>query len=163
MRSAKVQRASVVAMSVIIEFETRRRLHLAGVSGEETSVAVQASQPLSASTGVERRTTPRIYTERRAELAIGTMVVPICVVDVSIGGCGIELLDGEFASHFPGEDAIGILNLQLLKSNSGTRLLPVVLRNFRNGQARPGLGFQFPSLDPIQRRALCEFIDDIQT
>ncbi|MBV9219437.1 MAG: PilZ domain-containing protein [Methylobacteriaceae bacterium] len=150
-------------MSVIIEFETRRRLFLAGLNGHEAPATGHAGQLLPASQGVERRTTPRIYTERRAELAIGTMVVPICVVDVSIGGCGIELLDGDFASPLPGEAAVGILNLQLLKSNSGTRLLPVVLRNFRSGRARLGLGFQFPSLDHAQRRALCDFIDDVQT
>ena len=108
-------------------------------------------------TGAERRLAPRVATELRAELAIGTWIAPISVVDLSSGGCGLQILKDDVPSDLM-TTAIAVVSLTPEGGRRPTCIVPVVLRNLGVGTTKLRLGFQFPRLNRSQLMALGDFL-----
>ncbi len=105
----------------------------------------------------ERRAT-RTTLNRRAEIAIGTAIVPVTITDVSTGGCRVLAEAGAIPRHL-GRGAAGILNVPLRANADAFQTLPVVLNN--KGAEDAGVqtfGFEFPSLKADHYRLLVELM-----
>ena len=105
------------------------------------------------STDTERRVTPRFLTTFGAELAAGSAVVPVLVHDLSMMGCGVEILspDPDLADRL---GTAGLLKLPpRLHAPTGV-ILPVLLCNMRLEKDRLRYGLRFARLSPRQTRSL---------
>ena len=107
----------------------------------------------SASIAVDRRLAPRVRTSFDAELASGSVLVPVVVQDLSTGGCGVEIQGGD--ADLPGKlGQGGILHFPALETGSSATILPVVLRNVRCEGLHLIYGLEFRPLFPHQSRRL---------
>ena len=115
---------------------------------------MQSTEP----TETERRTTPRFQTTFGAELAAGSAVVPVLVHDLSMMGCGVEILspDPDLADRL---GTAGLLKLPpRLHAPTGV-ILPVLLCNMRLDKDRLRYGLRFARLSPRQTRSLIGTLD----
>ena len=115
---------------------------------------MQSTEP----TETERRTTPRFQTTFGAELAAGSAVVPVLVHDLSMMGCGVEILspDPDLADRL---GTAGLLKLPpRLHAPTGV-ILPVLLCNMRLDKDRLRYGLRFARLSPRQTRSLIGTMD----
>jgi len=89
----------------------------------------------------ERRET-RKNVDRPARLALGPTIVTARVLDVSYGGCKVEL-EGHPAMPAPQVGAIAILDVELRESRDVWQSLPVQVKHVshKNGQTRIGFAF----------------------
>ena len=115
---------------------------------------MQAIEP----TNTERRVTPRLQTSFGAELAAGSAVVPVLVHDLSMMGCGVEILapDPDLADRL---GTAGLLKLPpRLHAPTGV-ILPVLLCNMRLEEDRLRYGLRFARLSPRQTRSLISTLE----
>ena len=115
---------------------------------------MQSTEP----TETERRVTPRFQTTFGAELAAGSAVVPVLVHDLSMMGCGVEILspDPDLADRL---GTAGLLKLPpRLHAPTGV-ILPVLLCNMRLDKDRLRYGLRFARLSPRQTRSLIGTMD----
>ena len=115
---------------------------------------MQSTEP----TETERRITPRFQTTFGAELAAGSAVVPVLVHDLSMMGCGVEILspDPDLADRL---GTAGLLKLPpRLHAPTGV-ILPVLLCNMRLEKDRLRYGLRFARLSPRQTRSLIGTLD----
>ena len=107
-------------------------------------------QALSAA---ERRTAPRFQTSFVAELASGTVVVPVTVRDLSAAGCGVVIMSGD--PDLPDKlGGRGLLHLPLVGRGTFGTILPVALRNVRSEDRQVVYGLEFGPLLAHQTRKL---------
>ena len=107
----------------------------------------------SASSAIDRRLASRVRTSFDAELASGTVLVPVVVQDLSTGGCGVEIQRGD--SDLPDKlGKGGILHFPALSAGLQATILPFVLRNVRIEGLRLVYGLEFRPLYPHQMRKL---------
>ncbi len=114
--------------------------------------------PAIESTDIERRVAPRFETSFGAELAAGSAVVAVLVHDLSMAGCGVEILapDPDLADRL---GSAGLLKLPpRLHAPTGV-ILPVLLSNMRLEQDRLRYGLRFARLSPRQTRSLIGTIE----
>ena len=101
----------------------------------------------------ERRIAPRFQTSFCAELASGTVLVPVTVRDLSITGCGVVIRSGDM--DLPDKlDARGLLHLPSTQPGTYGTILPVTLRNVRSESHEVIYGLEFTRLLPHQTRKL---------
>ena len=107
---------------------------------------------------IERRVTPRFQTSFGAELAAGSAVVPVLVHDLSMAGCGVEILapDPDLADRL---GSAGLLKLPPRVHAPTGVILPVLLCNMRLEQDRLRYGLRFARLSPRQTRSLIGTIE----
>ena len=110
----------------------------------------------------ERRVTPRFPTSFDAELAAGSAIVSVTVHDLSVTGCGVEILmpDPDLADRL---GASGLLNLPPLSRGDERAILPVVLCNMRLEDDRLRYGLRFTKLSTRQMRNLIRAMDVLIT
>ena len=110
---------------------------------------MQAIEP----TDTERRVAPRLQTSFGAELAAGSAVVPVLVHDLSMMGCGVEILapDPDLADRL---GTAGLLKLPPRFHAPTGVILPVLLCNMRLEEDRLRYGLRFARLSPRQTRSL---------
>ena len=110
---------------------------------------MQAIEP----TDSERRVTPRLQTSFGAELAAGSAAVPVLVHDLSMMGCGVEILapDPDLADRL---GTAGLLKLPPRFHAPTGVILPVLLCNMRLEEDRLRYGLRFARLSPRQTRSL---------
>lgn len=108
---------------------------------------------IKASSAAERRTTPRRQTSFVAELASGTVLVPVTVQDVSSAGCGVVIMSGDpdLPEKLGGR---GLLHLPVADLGSLGTILPVTLRNVRSDAKQVVYGLEFGPLLADQSRKL---------
>ena len=109
-------------------------------------------------TETERRVAPRFQTSFGAELAAGSAVVPVLVHDLSMAGCGIEILapDPDLADRL---GSAGLLKLPPRVHAPTGVILPVLLCNMRLEDDRLRYGLRFARLSPRQTRSLISTIE----
>ena len=101
----------------------------------------------------ERRTAPRFETSFAAELASGTVLVPVTVRDLSATGCGVTIMSGD--PDLPDKlDGRGLLHLPAIDRGTFGTVLPVVLRNVRSEDRQVVYGLEFGPLLAHQTRKL---------
>ena len=105
------------------------------------------------SNAAERRVTPRFPTSFEAELAAGSAVVSLTVHDLSMTGCGVEILtpDPDLADRL---GAVGMLKMPAVAPQTQGVILPVLLCNLRLEDDRLRYGLKFQKLSPRQARSL---------
>ncbi len=110
---------------------------------------MRAIEPLE----TERRVTPRFLITFGAELAAGSAVVSVLVHDLSMMGCGVEILspDPDLADRL---GTAGLLKLPPRTSAPTGVILPVLLCNMRLEEDRLRYGLRFARLSPRQTRSL---------
>ena len=110
------------------------------------------------STDIERRVTPRFQTSFGAELAAGSAVVPVLVHDLSMTGCGVEILapDPDLADRL---GTAGLLKLPPRYHAPMGVILPVLLCNMRLEADRLRYGLRFARLSPRQTRSLISTLE----
>ena len=115
---------------------------------------MQAIEP----TEPERRVTPRFLTTFGAELAAGSAAVPVLVHDLSMMGCGVEILspDPDLADRL---GTAGLLKLPPRLHVPTGVILPVLLCNMRLDEDRLRYGLRFARLSPRQTRSLIGTLD----
>ena len=124
--------------------------------GTEIFTTRYAMNP-SASGAAERRVAFRFQMSFAAELAFGTVLIPVLVRDLSMAGCGVAIMGEEF--DLPnGIGTSGLLHLPA--SNRGTygTILPTVLRNIRVDGSMIVHGLEFRPLLGHQTRKLLDFV-----
>ena len=88
-----------------------------------------------------------------AELASGSVLVPVMVQDLSVMGCGVEIQGGD--ADLPDKLGMGgILYFPASKTGSPATILPIVLRNVRSEGLRVVYGLEFRPLYQHQMRKL---------
>ncbi len=92
----------------------------------------------------ERRTT-RVDIDRPAQIAIGSVITPTKISDVSYGGCRIHLPVGAVPQPLR-EGVAGVLNVPLNREGAGTQSLPVIVSNLTTLGGELSIGFRFPPL-----------------
>ena len=108
---------------------------------------------IQASLAAERRVAPRFQTRFDAELASGTVLVPVNVRDLSISGCGILIMSGDL--DLPEKiGGRGLLHLPAIHHGTFGTILPVNLRNVRQDAGQMIYGLEFAALLPHQSRKL---------
>ena len=106
----------------------------------------------------ERRVAPRFQASFCAELASGTVLVPVMVRDLSITGCGVVISSGD--TDLPDKlDARGLLHLPSIQPGTFGTILPVILRNVRSDANSVIYGLEFNRLLPHQMRKLIEVLE----
>lgn len=101
----------------------------------------------------ERRVAPRFQTSFDAELASGTVLVPVRVQDLSISGCGILIMSGD--PDLPDKlGGRGLLHLPTMHRGTFGTILSVSLRNVRVDAGQIIYGLEFGALLPHQARKL---------
>ena len=115
---------------------------------------MQAIEP----TKTERRVTPRFLITFGAELAAGSAVVPVLVHNLSMMGCGVEILspDPDLADRL---GTAGLLKLPPRMHAPTGVILPVLLSNMRLEDDRLRYGLRFARLSPRQTRSLISTMD----
>ena len=105
-----------------------------------------------ASGPADRRTAPRLPTSFAAELASGTVLVPVVVRDLSTAGCGVVIMGGD--PDLPDRlGGYGLLHLPAGHHGIRGGLLPVALRSVRSEDRQLIYGLQFgPLLDHQERK-----------
>ncbi len=112
-------------------------------------------QALSAA---DRRVAPRFQTSFAAELASGTVLVPVTVQDLSVMGCGVVIMDGD--PDLPEKlGARGLLHLPAIDAGTFGTILPIALRNVRSEGRQLIYGLEFAALLSHQMRKLMGVID----
>ena len=107
---------------------------------------------------VDRRIAPRFATSFAAELAAGTVLVPVTVQDLSATGCGIAVVSRD--PDLPDKvGSRGILHLPAVGRGTYGTVLPVALRNVRAEGGRLFYGLEFGPLLTHQTRKLMEVLD----
>ena len=121
-------------------------------SKEQVAMAPQESN------AADRRVTPRFPTSFEAELAAGSAVVSLMVHDLSIAGCGVEILtpDPDLADRL---GALGLLKLPAVGPQTQGVILPVLLCNLRLEHDRLRYGLRFSKLSTRQARSLINVMD----
>ncbi|WP_245572860.1 UDP-forming cellulose synthase catalytic subunit [Lichenihabitans psoromatis] len=106
---------------------------------------------------VSERKTNRTPIKRVAELAVGTAIVPVLIIDVSTGGCRVEVEEGLIPRHLQ-KGAAGILDVPLRKEGTGTQTLPVELirRGVEDGESY--YEFEFKNLRADNYRLLVDLM-----
>ena len=89
------------------------------------------------------------------ELASGTDVTDVAISDISVTGCGIEIVDA--AEDVLGR--IGVLSIRPADATATPVMLPVVISNHRADGDRARLGLQFRRLSMTQMRSLIGVLD----
>lgn len=108
---------------------------------------------IQASSAAERRTIPRVQTSFVAELASGTVLVPVTVRDLSAAGCGVAIMSGD--PDLPDKlGGRGLLHLPAINPGSLGTILPVTLRNVRTEAREVVFGLEFGPLLAHQSRKL---------
>lgn len=106
----------------------------------------------------DRRLAPRYQTRFTAELAAGTILVPVMVQNLSRGGCGVAIMGGDL--DLPDEPGgTGLLHLPALDARAYGTIFPVVLRNVRSDAMQPIYGLEFRPLLPHQMSKLIGILD----
>ena len=101
----------------------------------------------------ERRTAPRFETSFAAELASGTVLVPVTVQDLSATGCGVVIVGDD--PDLPDRIGVrGLLHLPAMDRGTYGTILPVTLRNVRVEDRLLIYGLEFDSLLAHQTRKL---------
>lgn len=109
---------------------------------------------------IERRAVPRIRTSFAAELALGTVLVPVTVRDVSSRGCGVIVAREE--TGLPDRvGGRGLVRLPGPGADAPGIILPVVLRNVRVDRRGASYGLEFAPLLDHQSRSLAALLDVI--
>lgn len=123
---------------------------LSSVNGHR-STSVQSYSPLP-EVELERRVAPRFQMAFEADIAAGDELLPVLVHDMSMTGCGLEIVSHEEeVSH-----AVG--TTYMLKLPPGESL-PVVVCYARHDGERLRVGLRFGQLIKDQLRALIGVID----
>jgi hypothetical protein len=105
---------------------------------------------------IERRRRRRIAIDRAAELIVGATIVQARIMDLSSGGCGIQILsDQPLDLHRLG--ACAVLSI-LLRQHHRAAALPLLLRNRSTPGDRPRMGFQFLRLTERHREIFEELV-----
>ncbi len=106
----------------------------------------------------DRRVTPRFPTSFEAELAAGSAVVSLTVHDLSMTGCGVEILtpDPDLADRL---GALGMLKLPAVVPETQGAILPVLLCNLRLEDDKLRYGLRFQKLSARQARKLISVMD----
>ena len=107
---------------------------------------------LQASGTADRRTAPRLQTSFTAELASGTVLVPVMVRDLSTAGCGVVIIGGD--PDLPDRlGGYGLLHVPAGHHGIPGGILPVALRSVRSEDRHVIYGLQFgPLLDHQERK-----------
>ena len=106
---------------------------------------------------VSERRTSREPIRRQAELAVGTAIVPVTIVDITTAGCEIVADEGLIPRHLS-KGAAGILDVPLRKTGTGSRTIPVVLSHRGTDTDRPVVVFDFPNLRAEHYRLIADLM-----
>ena len=106
---------------------------------------------------IERRKAPRFGVECTGELASGTCLFTVKIIDMSVSGCGVEILEPPDSE----EDAFGPIGILGIAGASQSKvvLLPVAVNEERFTGGKRRLGLQFRRLSPPQMRNLIAVMD----
>ena len=106
----------------------------------------------------ERRVAPRFEAGLPAELASGTVLVPVQVLNLSATGCGVVITtaDPDLPQKLGGH---GLVHLPAIGTMALGTILPVVLRNLRSEGGRMLYGLEFCSLLAHQTRKLNAYLE----
>ena len=94
---------------------------------------------------VSERRTVRAPVNRPAQLAIGPAIVPARVVDITYGGCGIEIRNVAALPQFTLEMP-AILDIKLANEANGWQSVPVLLKHASEENGVTRIGFAFGKL-----------------
>ena len=112
----------------------------------------------STSYTADRRLAPRYQTRFAAELAAGTILVPVMVQNLSMGGCGVAIIGRDL--DLPDEPGgTGLLHIPALDSCNYGMIFPVMLRNVRSDALQPIYGLEFRPLLPHQLNKLIDILE----
>lgn len=110
----------------------------------------------------ERRTAPRFSTSFAAELASGTVLVPVTVQDLSVTGCGVVIAGGD--PDLPDKvGGRGLVHLPAVDRGTYGTVLPVALRNVRHAGRLVIYGLEFGPLLAHQTRKLMGVLEAMCT
>ena len=93
---------------------------------------------------VTERRTLRVDIDRSAQIAIGSVIAPTKIADISYGGCRIRLPVDAVPQPLR-EGIAAVLNVPL-KRDGGTQSLPVIVSNLTTTGGEISIGFRFPPL-----------------
>ncbi|WP_245408725.1 UDP-forming cellulose synthase catalytic subunit [Variibacter gotjawalensis] len=96
---------------------------------------------------------PRLGIERSAALSANGRVVPVIVINVSTGGCGIRPVEGAL----PGDITKGRLHIVPLGNRVTDESLPVVLRHAQSPETNY-YGFEFDGITNREYNALADLM-----
>lgn len=109
---------------------------------------------------IERRAVPRIRASLAAELALGTVLAPVTVRDVSSRGCGVIVAPEE--TGLPDRvGGRGLIRLPGPDADAPGIILPVFLRNVHADRRGAAYGLEFVPLLGHQSRSLAVLLDVI--
>ncbi len=108
---------------------------------------------IQALSAAERRVAPRFQTSFAAELASGTVLVPVTIRDLSAAGCGVIIMSGD--PDLPDKlGDRGLLHLLAVERGTFGMILPIALRNVRSEDRQVIYGLEFGPLLVQQTRKL---------
>jgi c-di-GMP-binding flagellar brake protein YcgR len=110
----------------------------------------------------DRRAAHRFSINCAGELASGNALAKVRVLDISLTGCGVELIERstDLVERF---GATGLLSLQTAGRRDGAAILPVVMADLRidRERRRARYGLVFRRLTSRQTRRLISVLDEL--
>jgi len=94
---------------------------------------------------------------RKAELVIGTSIIPVMVADISNGGCRVRLNDATLAQHIQ-KGALAVLNVPMRDPERGSQTIPLKLSNRSADDKGQSLGFEFNGLKAQHYAAILDLM-----
>jgi len=94
---------------------------------------------------VTERRTVRVDIDRAAQIAIGSVITPTKISDISYGGCRIHLPVAAVPQPLR-EGIAAVLNVPLNREGGGTQSLPVIVSNLTTVAGELSIGLRFPPL-----------------
>ena len=101
----------------------------------------------------DRRNATRFTVTCDGELAAGTDLQSVQITDISVTGCGLDILD-DCSALGTWVGRVAVLNVGPVAGSHDGMTLPVVIRYGQSEGATTRLGLEFPLLSPRQTRAL---------
>ena len=106
---------------------------------------------------VSERRTNRVPVDRPAQLALGNVIVPVTVVDVSYGGCRIAV-PADRLPQTVAEGSAAVLDVKLLRDAGGAQSMPVTVSNWTREDRMLLVGFKFGKLKRRHFQAVADLM-----